>query len=62
MARERFKEQGNDSFFGGLVHDRIVPEDHFFRRLSGIIPWERFAKTLVKYYRGRAREGRPQRL
>jgi len=59
MARQRFKEQGTESFFGSLVYDRIVPEGHFFRRLNAIIPWERFTKELVKYYRGRAREGRP---
>lgn len=59
MARQRFKEQGDDSFFGRLVYDRIVPEGHFFRRLNAIIPWERFTKNLVKYYQGRARVGRP---
>ncbi|HJX39141.1 MAG TPA: IS5 family transposase [Anaerolineae bacterium] len=59
MAQQRFKEQGNESFFGSLVYDRIVPEGHFFRRLNAIIPWERFTRQLVKYYRGRAREGRP---
>jgi len=59
MARQRFKEQRTDSFFGHLVYDRIVPEDHFFRRLNEIIPWERFTKKLVRYYQGRARIGRP---
>jgi len=59
MGRERFKEQGTDSFFGRLVYDRIVPEDHFFRKLNEIIPWERFTRNLVKYYRGKARIGRP---
>jgi len=59
MARQRFKVQGTDSFFGRLVYDRIVPEDHFFRTLNRLIPWERFTKKLVQYYRGRARVGRP---
>jgi IS5 family transposase len=59
MTRQRFKEQRTDSFFGDLVYDRIVPEGHFFRRLSEIIPWERFTKKLVRYYQGRARVGRP---
>lgn len=54
MAGQRFKEQGTDSFFGRLVYDRIVPEDHFFRKLNEIIPWERFTRKLVKYYRGKA--------
>ena len=59
MGRQRFKKQGDGSFFGRLVYDRIVPEGHFFRKLNGVIPWEQFTKELVKYYRGRAREGRP---
>jgi len=59
MGGERFKEQGTDSFFGRLVYDRIVPEDHFFRKLNEIIPWERFTQRLVKYYRGKGRIGRP---
>jgi IS5 family transposase len=59
MGGQRFKKQGTDSFFGRLVYDRIVPEDHFFRRLNEMIPWERFTKKLVKYYRGKARIGRP---
>jgi len=58
MPRQRFKGQGTDSFFGRLVYDRIVPEGHFFRTLNRIIPWERFTKKLVQYYRGRARVGR----
>jgi IS5 family transposase len=59
MRQERFKQQGEDSFFGRLVYDRIIPRDHFLMRLDETIPWQRFTYKLVKYYRGRALEGRP---
>jgi IS5 family transposase len=59
MSGQRFQETDEQSFFGRFLYDRIVPADHFLRRLLGIIPWERFTKMLVTYYRGGAREGRP---
>jgi len=59
MSRQRFKAQGENSFFGQFVYDRVIPSHHFLVKLKEIIPWERFTHKLVKYYRGRAREGRP---
>ena len=59
MSRERFKAQAQDSFFGRFVYDEVIPSDHFMVKLKEIIPWERFTYKLVRYYRGRAREGRP---
>ena len=59
MAQVRFKALDTDSFFGALVYDRVVPRDHFLRKLGEVIPWQRFTYKLVKYYRGRAKEGRP---
>ena len=55
----RFRQTGEDSFFGQLVYERVILPDHFFRRLKEVIPWQRFTYKLVKYYRGRAKEGRP---
>jgi IS5 family transposase len=57
MAQERFRQTGEQSFFGRWVYDRIVPKDHFLMRLDGIIPWQRFAKKLVRYYQGKALYG-----
>jgi len=37
----------------------VVPKDHFLVRLNEIIPWQRFTYKLVKYYKGKAKEGRP---
>lgn len=59
MARERFKKQGADSFFGDWVYDRVVPQDHFLRRLDAIIPWKRFSDQLLQFYSGGALYGRP---
>lgn len=59
MSGQRFHETDENSFFGRFLYDRVVPADHFLRRLLEIIPWERFTKMLLEYYRGGAREGRP---
>jgi IS5 family transposase len=59
MGQERFKRLGEDSFFGRMVYDRVVPRDHFLMHLDEVIPWQRFTYKLVKYYRGGAKEGRP---
>lgn len=59
MARVRFKKQEADSFFGNLVYDRVVHEDHFLRKLEAIVPWERFTERLIEYYRGGGMYGRP---
>lgn len=59
MARERFKVLGEGSFFGRMVYDRVIPRDHFLVQLREMIPWQRFTYKMVKYYRGRAKEGRP---
>ena len=57
MLQERFRQTGQESFFGRLVYDRIVPKDHFLMQLDAIIPWPRFAKKLVRYYQGKALYG-----
>lgn len=59
MRPERFKKQEKASFFGDFVYDRVVPSDHFLRKLDAVVPWPRFTKKLVKLYRGKGREGRP---
>jgi len=54
MAQERFRQTGEQSFFGRWVYERIVPQDHVLMKLDGIIPWQRFAKKLVCYDQGKA--------
>jgi transposase len=59
VAKERFKEGKRASFFGDFVYEQVVPEDHFLVKLNEVVPWQRFTYKLVKYYRGKAKEGRP---
>lgn len=59
MARIRFKKQQDNSFFGNMIYDRVVPQDHFLRQLNEIVPWERFTEQLVDLYMGGAMYGRP---
>ena len=59
MSSERFQAQDRGSFFGDMIYDRVVPADHFLRKLEGLVPWDRFTRKLVKCYRGKARQGRP---
>jgi IS5 family transposase len=57
MSEERFKKQENESFFGNLIYDRIVPANHFLRQLDAVIPWSRFTKKLIRLYKGQGHEG-----
>ena len=59
MAAERFRETGKDSFFGDLVYNRVVPENHFLRKLNEVVDWRPFTKKLVRYYKGGAEYGPP---
>jgi IS5 family transposase len=59
MAKERYKKQQIGSFFGEWVYDRVVPEDHFLRKLEAMVPWGRFTDQLVQFYAGGAMYGRP---
>ena len=59
MREPRFKEQGENSWYGRMVYDRVIPRDHFLRALLDTVPWERFTYKLVKWYKGKAKEGRP---
>ena len=59
IARERFKEGKRDSFFRSFIYQQVVPKDHFLVKLNEVVPWQRFTYKLVKYYRGKAKEGRP---
>jgi len=59
MARKRYIKQDRNSFFGEYIYDKIVPEGHFFRKLNGIVEWERFTERLIELYKGGGEYGRP---
>lgn len=59
MHNTRFQKTGKGSFYGEYLYDRIVPPEHFLRQLRQIVPWPKYDYKLLKYYRGKAKSGRP---
>lgn len=37
MPRERFRNTGKSSFFGDMVYDRVVHQEHFLRKLNEVV-------------------------
>ena len=58
MPQERFRETGKGSFFGDLVYDRVVPQDHFLRKLNEVVDWRPFTQKLLRYYHARGRHSK----
>lgn len=59
MGQERFKSTTGNSFFGDFLYEQVLPRGHFLAKLKELVPWQRFTYKLVKYHRGRAKEGHP---
>ena len=59
MEKKRYQETGEQSFFGEYLYDRVVPEDHFLRKLKALIDWDRFTQKLIDLYKGEGVVGRP---
>lgn len=59
MTPPRLQATGKASFYGDYLYDRIVPEEHFLRKLRALVPWQRYTYRLLKYYRGKGKVGRP---
>ena len=59
MEKKRYQETGEQSFFGEYLYDRVVPEDHFLRKLKALIDWDRFTQKLIELYKGEGVVGRP---
>ena len=59
MEKKHYKETGEQSFFGEYLYERVVPEDHFLRKLKELIDWEVFTKKLIDLYKGEGVVGRP---
>ena len=47
MEQERYVETGSASFFGEYLYDRVVPKDHFLRKLRQVVHWVNFTKRLI---------------
>mgnify|MGYP001179287689 CR=1 FL=1 len=59
MAKKRYVNTRDQSFFGNYIYDQVVPENHFLRRLNKLIDWERFTDRIIELYRGGGEYGRP---
>jgi len=57
VGKPRFRKTDKDSLFGNFIYERVVPPDHFFRRLGQLIDWEGISGRLTHYYRGEASYG-----
>ena len=59
MAKKRYVNTRDQSFFGNYVYDQVVPQTYFLRLLNQLIDWERFTERLIELYRGGGEYGRP---
>ena len=59
MAKKRYVDTRDQSFFGNYIYDQVVPENHFLRQLNQLIDWERFTERIIELYRGGGEYGRP---
>jgi len=59
MPQERFRDTGKGSFFGEIVYDRVVPKEHFLRKLNEVVDWRPFTQKLLRYYKGGGEYGPP---
>jgi transposase len=55
----QYKDTGGDSFWGGFLFDRVVPQDHFLRALKKLFDWEELGARLIGLYEGHGVLGRP---
>jgi len=59
MEHRRYQETGGGTFYGEYIYDRIIPEEHFLRKLNEVVDWERFSQKLIALYKGNGQYGRP---
>lgn len=50
MAKRRFINTRDQSFFGNCIYDQVVPEDYFLCLLNQLIDWDRFTDKLLNLY------------
>ncbi len=59
MAKKRYMNTREQSFFGNYIYDQVVKKNHFLRLLNQLIDWDRFTERLIELYRGGGEYGRP---
>jgi len=60
-SRRRYRETGEDSFFGALVYERVLERhpDHFLVALDKLFDWDAMSEQMIQLYKGRGEVGRP---
>ncbi len=56
--KPRYIDTGKSSFFGNMVYERIIPQDHFLVALQELFPWEEMSADLIQAYHGQGVVGR----
>jgi len=59
MAKKRYVNTREQSFFGNYIYDQVVPKNHFLRLLNELINWDQFSERLIELYQGGGEYGRP---
>jgi IS5 family transposase len=59
MAKKRYIDTRDQSFFGNYIYAQVVPQTHFLRLLNELIDWDPFTVRLIELYRGGGEYGRP---
>ena len=58
LSHARYSDTGKSSFFGELVYERVVPQEHFLVALNELFPWAEMSADLIVAYRGQGIIGR----
>ena len=59
MAKKRYVDTRDQSFFGNYLYDQLVPKEHYLRLLNQLIDWDSFTDRIIELYRGGGEYGRP---
>lgn len=51
-----YKRENRQRSFYDEVYEKALPEDHFLRRLDGLLRWERLEKRLKPFYKNSGRD------
>ena len=51
MEHQWYVETNSNSFFGDYLYDRIVPQEHFLRKLREVVDWLNFTEQLIKLFK-----------
>ena len=50
MAKVRGKQTNVGSFLANFLYAQKVSKNHFLRKLSEVVDWNRFTRKLLGYY------------